>query len=1029
MRWTPLTTRALAGVGATSLLVAGAAVGAQAGLRPAATSGAAAAASAAAAPAAAPVAAGPAAAADGSAAAGTARKHTPTAALAGLGRLRTGGPAGRTIVTVKFRKGVKASSAVGASALSSTARGHGATKRSVATGAGAATYTVPNADVDAFLAAMAARPEVAAATRAHLFAPLVTPTDTDYATQQKTYLTSIAAPTGWDYGRGNASVKIAVVDTGVDVGHPDLVGKVVDQYDTVTDTTDVTDGVGHGTFVAGVAAAATNNAKGIAGVGFNSSIVAVKVADGDGFMSDIDVAEGIRKAADLGAKVINISLGSDTSDPDTSSAVAYAQSQGALVVASAGNSGQEGNPKIYPAAYAGVLSVGATDAKGHRAWFSEHGTWVSMAAPGINIRGTTPRTLDPALTIWSKPNYDNGNGTSFSAPMVAGAAALLAARAPGATAAQIKAALVSTAHGYTSSYGLGKGQLDVAKAMAAIVPTTKPTVNLADGATLTGGAADLSASPSVAKSVVTWFADGEKIGTGTTINWAYTGWANGSHTLLVKDCTPAGVCPSVGSTKSVTIDLPVPVVSEPADGSTATGTFTVSGSFPGGLSRMGVFVDGVLVGQDAREPLSLEVNASKLSDGAHTVQIGACNSLPNHCDGPKSPPVTVTTTSLHPTIGTPTNKTFSPNADGVKDTVTIPYTLDKAQTVIATIANSSGTVVRTVTLGTNKAAGTYSFVWNGKNDAGTVVPSRDYRVRLATTSTAGLKGLATTTVRLDKNKPVVTLRSTPNQTFYPVADGYKDTWTAQFQLDDPFKDVPVRVTMTIKNSAGTTVRSISADKPVESLVAVKESLSWDAKNTAGTRVTAGKYKVTITATDKGGNKSVAATDAVTVSKKKLTTFTKVVSKSGTSAYAVGAGAACVTSTHTGSTYAAGLWLKNNCPRTNPQIAAAFFHLTVPAAVSYTSFKVTTSGRSHSQPAEVIAGIYGTQIDDYDLTYPSKKVTVATTQTLTLGTVTGPGHAPGKVVDLVVFVPNDAYGPLTDWDVQTAKVTVTYRALA
>ncbi|WP_088290439.1 S8 family serine peptidase [Kineosporia sp. A_224] len=1026
MRWTPLTTRALAGVGVTSLLVTGAAVGAQAGLRPAATSGAAATASAPAAPAA----AGPAAAADGSAAAGTARKHTPTAALAGLGRLRTG-PAGRTIVTVKFRKGVKASSATGASALASTARGHGATKRSVAAGAGAATYTVPNADVDAFLAAMAARPEVAAATRAHLFAPLVTPTDTDFATQQKTYLTSIAAPTGWDYGLGSASVKIAVVDTGVDVGHPDLVGKVVDQYDTVTDTTDVTDGVGHGTFVAGVAAAATNNAKGIAGVGFNSSIVAVKVADADGFMSDVDVAEGIRKAADLGAKVINLSLGSSSSDTATSSAVAYAQSQGALVVAAAGNSGQEGNPKFYPAAYPGVLSVGATDAKGHRAWFSEHGTWVSMAAPGINIRATTPRVLDPVLSIWAKPNYDNGNGTSFAAPMVAGAAALLAARAPGATAAQIKAALVSTAHGYTPSYGLGKGQLDVAKAMAAIVPTTTPTISFpADGATVTDSTS-FKATVGQAKAKIAWYVDGVRVGivtSNTELIWMTAGWTDGPHTVQARGCSATGVCAATGPSISVTSVTTPPVLAKPLEGATVNGW--TSSLIQGGVSNVyAVYVDGtrLLVSGGPAGPTTdttptntPELNLSALAPGSHTIEVANCDATGTRCASPRSAPVHVTSTAIKPVAGAVTNPAFSPNGDGVKDTTTIRYTVPSIKTGTISFVDPDGNrTVRAVALGT-KAAGTYTYTWNGKATDGTIGPMRNFLVRITATDATGVRGLAVTRTRLDVVAPTPTVQAGTLTTFYPVVDTYKDTFPVRFSLSEK-----ATVTLTVKNAAGTTVRSISAAKTGVGI----ESLVWNGRNAAGALLPAGTYTWRLTSTDAAGMKRVSVAKKIVLSKKKLTTFTKVVSKGGTSAYAIGAGAACVTSTHTGSTYAAGLWLKNNCPKTNPQIAAAFYHLTVPAAVSYTSFKVTTSGRSHSQPAEVIAGIYGTQIDDYDLTYPSKKVTVATTQTLTMGTITGPGHAPGKVVDLVVFVPNDVYGPLTDWDVQTAKVTVTYRALA
>lgn len=225
-------------------------------------------------------------------------------------------------------------------------------------------------------------------------------------------VSQIQCPPAWDLTLGSTSVVVAIVDTGIDLRHPDLAEKIVAGIDLVNNDNSPDDDNGHGTHCAGIAAAATNNAIGVAGVAPNCKVMPVKVLDsrGDGYTST--VARGMRYAADGGAKVISLSLGMPARSQALQDAVNYALSKGAIVVAAAGNEGA--SAKFYPAACNGVISVGAVDANGNKAHFSNYGPWVSVAAPGVRI-----------LSTWPGGAYAYGSGTSMAAPFVAGQAAML----------------------------------------------------------------------------------------------------------------------------------------------------------------------------------------------------------------------------------------------------------------------------------------------------------------------------------------------------------------------------------------------------------------------------------------------------------------------------------------------------------------------------------------------------------------------------------------------------------------------------
>lgn len=243
----------------------------------------------------------------------------------------------------------------------------------------------------------------------------------------------IKAVKAWDQAKGDEGTVIAVIDTGVDFSHPDLAAKLAGHgHDFVNDDDEASDDHWHGTFVAGVAAADTNNAVGIAGVAWNCRVLPVKVMDaqGNGYYSWI--IDGITWAADHGAGVINLSLGGDIDDPFLEEACRYAHDKGVVIVAAAGNDGLAG--VLYPAAYDDyVLAVAASDYNDQIADFSNYGPQMDVAAPGVWILGPAPQSY---VGQGYEP-YLFASGTSAAAPNVAGMAALLKSAKPDLTADQI----------------------------------------------------------------------------------------------------------------------------------------------------------------------------------------------------------------------------------------------------------------------------------------------------------------------------------------------------------------------------------------------------------------------------------------------------------------------------------------------------------------------------------------------------------------------------------------------------------------
>jgi serine protease len=261
----------------------------------------------------------------------------------------------------------------------------------------------------------------------------------------------IGMATAWTYSIGSGAL-IADVDTGVDQSLSDLAHtKFVSGYNFVDDNDNTNDANSHGSHVCGTLSQSTNNDLGVAGEAFGATILPVKVLSDNGSGTMAGVAEGIRYAADQGAQIISLSLGSSQSDNLTRDAVVYAQSKGALVVAAAGNSGD--TSQHYPSNYPGVVCVGATDENDHMAKFSTHGKQLTIGSPGTNIVQQVPGGEFKAY-----------NGSSMSTPGVSGVGGMLISL--GLHGNAIKDALVSNADDKNDPTHFGAGILNAGKAVS-----------------------------------------------------------------------------------------------------------------------------------------------------------------------------------------------------------------------------------------------------------------------------------------------------------------------------------------------------------------------------------------------------------------------------------------------------------------------------------------------------------------------------------------------------------------------------------
>lgn len=370
------------------------------------------------------------------------------------------------------------------------------------------------------------------------------------------HLSKINAPTAWDSATGS-NVIVAVLDTGVNIDHPDLQGQLLTGWNAVDQGTDYSDIQGHGTLVSGTIAATTNNSTGVASVAWGVKILPIRVSNAtNGYAYFSDIARGLTWAADQGARVANISYDATASSAITSAAQ-YMVGKGGLVVTSAGNSGTDlgYSDNIH------MISVSATDSNDNITSWSSFGNYIDVTAPGASI-----------LTTNSGGSYSYVSGTSFSSPITAGVVALIMSANNALTPAEVETVLKQSAkdvnnNGWDNKYGHGRVDAAAAVALALningnpVVPDdVAPTVAItspSDGATIKGTAKfTVNANDNVGVTNLQAFIDNRlltSVSNTSTLNFSLNTrkYTVGVHTVSVQAVDAAG---NMGTT-SITVNV------------------------------------------------------------------------------------------------------------------------------------------------------------------------------------------------------------------------------------------------------------------------------------------------------------------------------------------------------------------------------------------------------------------------------------------------------------------------------------------
>ena len=477
---------------------------------------------------------------------------------------------------------------------------------------------VPEKALEAIEAALRKNPNVEFVEKNLIGQAEFVPNDPGYPSQW--HLPRISAPAGWDLTVGSHSAPIAVIDSGIDPDHPDLAANLVAGYNFVGGNTDTRDVYGHGTAVAGAAGAIGNSGIGVAGVAWASSLMPLVVLDSSGYGTLANVAAAITYAADHGAKVINISLAFNGSSSTLQNAVNYAWNKGLVIVAAAANAST--NTPYYPAALDKVVAVSATDQNDNRASFSNYGTWIEVAAPGVAV-----------YTTANGGGYLYGGGTSLSSPLVAGLASLVFSLNPGLTNAQVVNLITSNADdlgtaGFDADFGWGR--INVRRTLQAAYSTPALSVAItspSSGSTVSGTVAvGVSATSSVGINKVELYVDGVLSGIAVNAPYSFawnTSGFSGSHSLVSKAYDSAGnnatSAPQSVSVASADTTAPsVQITSVANDGKSLTVTTSASDS-QSGVAKVEVYIDGALKATDTSAPWTFKVNAKPLSRGTHSI--------------------------------------------------------------------------------------------------------------------------------------------------------------------------------------------------------------------------------------------------------------------------------------------------------------------------------------------------------------------------------------------------------------------------
>ncbi|MCF8218436.1 MAG: S8 family peptidase [Bacteroidales bacterium] len=367
----------------------------------------------------------------------------------------------------------------------------------------------PADKVDLLIRQLSQLPQVEFAERIPLTKTFLTPNDpmyssTIYGYDWNWHLDMIRAEAAWDITTGSPNIVVAIVDNAVYTDHPDLAGKFIKERDISNNDNDASPPSGgsssdkyiwsHGTHCAGLAAAKTNNDTGVAGIGYDISLMGIKTApDSSSGEYTYNGIGGVQWAAQNGADIISASWGSTGFSSVNNNFYTSVKNNGIIIVAAAGNEGDAGNEKLYPAAYNSVIAVGSTNADDERSSFSQYGDWLDVSAPGgYSPNGTASQRISLLSTTFNDAyytqnifsgKYDISQGTSMSTPIVAGLLGLMKSLKPSASFSDLKNCLLWGADNIDSvnlaAYAgkMGSGRINAVHSLNCL---TGSSINVAD---------------------------------------------------------------------------------------------------------------------------------------------------------------------------------------------------------------------------------------------------------------------------------------------------------------------------------------------------------------------------------------------------------------------------------------------------------------------------------------------------------------------------------------------------------------------
>ncbi|MDN7241643.1 S8 family serine peptidase [Planococcus sp. N028] len=690
-----------------------------------------------------------------------------------------------------------------------------------------------------------------------------TPIDSGY--QKQWHLKKIQMPKAWDITKGSSKITVAVIDGGVQTNHPDLKGKIVSPYNAVTGGTAIPSDM-HGTHVAGTIAASINKT-GVVGVAPNIKLMPINVFYGLSADS-YDVADAIIYAADNGANVINMSIGSYYYSYVEDLATAYAKDKGVTIIASAGNDDTSKNS--YPAALASVIAVSATDSKDRITNFSNYGYNIDIAAPGVDIYATTTGS-----------SYRYLSGTSMAAPVVSGVAALILSKNPLLSPDQVENILAKSSVDLGSEgwdYFYGYGRVD---ALQALKKTPAPITDITSSSTFTASGANKNSISLTAQKGATLsvYIQNSK---GTTIKKVVPPgkWTGGKLTASWDGKRDSGLYASSGS---------YTVVAKLTNGKETVykkKTVKLTNQVKPTINIGSSFLYSPAV--KSKLALSYDINqtttiTAKIYDSKNTVVktilnnksvTAKTNKIEWNGTNSKGQKVKDGTYKLV-LSGVGANKMKAANAnvsvkiDTTKPTaqtelLSSPFKFDGAvknavkvafkENVTATtyVTTDKGVKVKRLTNNQTFNSGAFTLIWDGKNDEGKFVSEGSYMYQAEVKDAAGNLFVTKTKVfsMQDWQKPVVS--STKELTYKTEGD-----LTFSYSLS---KSASVTIQL-LKN--GQVVRTVESGI---SKNAGANKFVWDGKDQKGNVLTDGKYQYTILAVDKykntnshTGNMTVALT--------------------------------------------------------------------------------------------------------------------------------------------------------------------------